>query len=264
MGAGQWSWDYILDCLMTTVCTNREIPDGSASTTLMNEEIFNATIFQSEFTMAYLNLYNNSRWAKLAMGNTVWHIRSNIENILYNTSSSTNSTDPLKLALFAGHDTTVMPFLAAILGSNWDGVWPGYAALVTLELYSSKQNTSEYLFRMVYNAKPQLVPGCNDTLCDINILLDRMAFGQQYMPCSVIDSDVETSSNCDDNNGPMTRTDWAIMTLISGLLGLLIGASMVLFVQKRYLIQSNNNSNNNNNENTNMNNSEQHTLSPIL
>lgn len=27
----------------------------------------------------------------------------------------------LKLVLNAGHDTTIIPFLAAILGENWDG-----------------------------------------------------------------------------------------------------------------------------------------------
>ena len=28
-GSGEWYWQYIFDCFMTTVCTGRDLPDGS-------------------------------------------------------------------------------------------------------------------------------------------------------------------------------------------------------------------------------------------
>lgn len=154
----------------------------------MDQAIFNATIEQVEFAYAYLSLYNDSQWAKLAMGNTAWHIRTNLEKMLNLNSATNESSMPYKLAVFAAHDTTVMPFLAAVLKHNWDGHWAGYASLVTIELYESSAdagNSSADLFRIVYNSIPQLVPGCDDTLCDINILMEALSFGEQFMSCSV-------------------------------------------------------------------------------
>jgi hypothetical protein len=62
-----WTWDNALDCMMTTVCTGREMPGGSGAV-MMTDALFNATVDQIEFTYAYKSLYNNSLWAKTAMG----------------------------------------------------------------------------------------------------------------------------------------------------------------------------------------------------
>lgn len=101
-GSGYWSWYNVLDCLMTTVCTNREVPDSVTGIgQAMNNEIFNATIAQAELTFAYQLLYNDSQYSKLALGNIAWHIRTSLENAV------NREADALKFALFAGHDTTV-------------------------------------------------------------------------------------------------------------------------------------------------------------
>lgn len=83
--AGYWNWNTALDCMMTTVCTGRPLPDGSANTVLMTESIFNATVAQSEYSYAYPALYNNSIWAKYATGNTAWHMRNNLEGMISGT-----------------------------------------------------------------------------------------------------------------------------------------------------------------------------------
>ena len=203
-GKGMWSWYNALDCMMTTVCTGNELPDGSADTTLMNEAIFNATIEQVEFNYSYVAKYNNSYWSKLGMGSVIWHMRNNLENIIYGEKSITNSYDPLKFVMFSAHDTSVMPLLAALIGPNWDGKWADYASLVAIELYSasagSPVGSGGYYFRLVYNGVPQLMPGCPDVLCDATLLLDAMAFASEDMPeCNSV---FETSATA----GPSTPT----------------------------------------------------------
>ncbi len=234
LGKGQWSWNYVFDCMMTTVCSGRAIPDGRGEIK-MSDAIFNATIRQSEAEMAFLNLYNNSEYAKLAMGNTIWHIRKNIQNAV-NNISGINSGPPYKLALFAGHDTTIMPLLAAILGPAWDRVWPGYASLLTIEVYESAESNirhPSFLFRMVYNGETLIVPPCNSALCDLTILLDKLAFGEESMPCDAnpVINVLDNENNCVDS--PLSTTEWSVITVMSALAGILLGAGMVIFYDRR-------------------------------
>ncbi len=231
-GAGYWDWDHVFDCLMTTVCTGNSVPDG------MNDVLFNATIAQAEFTYAYFSLYNDSQWSKLAMGNTAWHVRNNLQSAVQYNSSASNSTSapPLKLALFAGHDTTIMPFLAAVLADGWDRMWAGYAALVTIELYEAAAGDASYWFRLVYNGKPQVLPGCNDTLCDVAVLLQALSFGQQYMPCSIAEEQASEAAACQDSSSSsssrLSDGDVILIAFMSALLGGLLGAAGFVFMEK--------------------------------
>lgn len=45
-----------------------------------------------------------------------------------------NGTSPLNFVLLSGHDTTFIPFLAAVAPAAWDHEWPPYASLATIEL----------------------------------------------------------------------------------------------------------------------------------
>lgn len=71
---------------MTTVCTGRPLPDGSADTVLMTDAIFNATVAQAEYSYAFMALNNDSLWAKTAMGNIAWHMRNNLQNMISGSS----------------------------------------------------------------------------------------------------------------------------------------------------------------------------------
>lgn len=245
LGAGSWSWTYIFDCIMTTVCTSRPLPDGGQTPAqiYMNETIFNDTLRFVEWQYAYLNLHNHSQWAKLAMGNTAWHVRTNLLNAVYNSTSSANSKTPLKMALFSGHDTTIQPFLAAVLRENWDQRWPGYASMVTIELYRTIASVTspaadpidDYLFRMVYNAKVVRVPECPDPLCPVRLLVDALSFGEEAMPCSVTPASVVTDDDVDhcDNSDSVATGVWITLIFLGVVVGGLIGAAVVLFVEKR-------------------------------
>lgn len=131
-----------------------------------------------------------------------------------------------------------MPFLAAVMGDLWDGRWAGYAYMITIELYSasaaSDLGVGGHYFRLYYNGEILTVPGCSAQLCDVNVLLDRLSYGQENMPCSVSSSDVTTNgdSGCDGNDDP-GQTDWIIIVLLTFLLGGLIGAATVVFVDRR-------------------------------
>jgi hypothetical protein len=169
------------------------------------------------------------------MGNTAWHVTNNLKNAL-NTSNLT----PLKLAVFAAHDTTIMPFLASILGDRWNGNWAGYASLITIELYArssqyaaTSKNASD-LFRIVYNSEVLLVPGCDDTLCDIEVLLAALSFGQEAMPCSVpVDTSnvVGNDDNAGDedgcgaqNAGTLSVEAWTLVVIFTSLAAAGVGA----------------------------------------
>ena len=233
-GADQWSWDHVHDCMLSTVCTDRQLPDGDAQVP-MTDAIFNATLAQTTFTKTYKYLYNDSVWSKLAQGNTAWHISSNLQQAF---TSSASRASAYKFLLYSAHDTTVMPLLATLLGDSWDGRWSPYAAMMTLELYqpssSSSVGTQGTLFRMVYDGAPVLLPGCNDTLCDATVLVDALAFGQENMPCpstsTTASSGGSSSSKSggddddgDDNCGTMNDGMWAVVMVISFVLGTLIG-----------------------------------------
>jgi len=225
-GKGLWTWDNALDCLMTTVCTDRQLPGGSGAVQ-MSDEIFNAAVAQVEYEYAYKSLYNNSLWAKTAVGNTAWHMRNNLQSML--------DGGPLKFALFSAHDTSVMPLLAALLGDAWDGKWASYAALVSFEVYSassaSQVGVGGYYFRMIYNGKVVRLPDCSADLCPLDTLLETLSFGQQYMPCSV-DSDSATTDGSCGSSAPLDTVNWVLLLLLSLSVGGLVGASAVVFYDK--------------------------------
>lgn len=238
-GKGYWDWGGVLDCLMTTVCTDREIPDGPTGSGAMSQSIFDNTVKEVEFRESFLNVYNNSQWSKLAMGNTAWHVRTNLDNIMKRLPTSFGSAGPLRFALFSGHDTTIIPFLAAILGDSWDGLWPGYVSAVTIELYSAKsgQSSSGYLFRVVYNGQVQKVPGCVEELCDAQILLNALSFGQEKMPCSAESksktSDDDAYESCYEESRGLSGIELVAVVLISILTGIVSGAAAVILTEKR-------------------------------
>lgn len=186
-----------------------------------------------EYTYAYELLWNNSQYSKLALGNTAWHIRTYLERVI------NHSDKAFKLTLFSGHDTTIMPLLASILGDSWDRKWAGYASLMTIELYnSSNLNINiEYYFRLIYNGQVLQVPGCVAKLCDVNILLQALAFGEEVMPCSISTTTSSSDYNHQSNMNSITTADWIGITIVSSFMGILLGAALIVFTYKRNIEQ---------------------------
>jgi hypothetical protein len=143
-GEGTWTWDDMLDCLMTAACTGRQIPNGSVERA-MDNDIFYQIVSHVEYNFSYVARYNNSAWSKVAINNLSFEILRRIKD------AEKNSATAMNFVLYAGHDTTLMPFLAAVLGDTWDGKWASYASMIVIELYNSSFHGGSDLFRVIYN-----------------------------------------------------------------------------------------------------------------
>jgi Histidine phosphatase superfamily (branch 2) len=219
----------VMDCLMTTMCTDRPLPaaldDYTGPPTPSSSGGDNNRRWQQrqrrrrqqqddddpEFQNMFQRLYdyhvartallfraNNAEYAKLAMA-PLWveilpHLLGAMENspaldsITKTAASSSTTVTPAKLALFSGHDTTLMPLLASLGPDVWDGQWAPYAASLIIEIHAvhidgrtdKKVYTTDHAFRLLYNGKviTHRVPGCpadeNVELCDAVVLLKQI------------------------------------------------------------------------------------------
>lgn len=127
----------------------------------MNQTIFDETIDQATYIYGAQLVYNDSEYSKLALGHTMWQIRERASALRNETlglpapatppqGSTKTDLGPFKFALYAAHDTTIMPILQ-ILGA-WDGVWPPYASMINFEFYRDTV-TQDYYFRLVYQGQ---------------------------------------------------------------------------------------------------------------
>ena len=71
-----------------------------------------------------------------------------------------------------GHDTTILPLLAA--WGVWDGHWPTYASLLSIELYETSE---DHLFRMVYAGRELVLPGCDSGRGRLRLLQGKKPVG---------------------------------------------------------------------------------------
>jgi ubiquitin-like domain-containing CTD phosphatase 1 len=69
------------------------------------------------------------------MGPLWAEIMRNILPIVHKTrDGDTNKPPPSRLALFMGHDTTILPLLISLSPDLWDGKWAPYAAMMNIEV----------------------------------------------------------------------------------------------------------------------------------
>lgn len=162
-----------IDCIMTTMCTDRQIPDAindyrpighplndstTGSTVRNGDATYGTDLLQRlhdfEAQMYnYIVTANEAEYAKLAM-QPMWNeIMVKMHPHMEGDALGLN-----KLALFSGHDTTIIPLLAS-LGVWNDTAWPPYASMVVIELHemnvdgNTDQNIfpTKFAFRIIYN-----------------------------------------------------------------------------------------------------------------
>jgi len=83
------------------------------------------------------------------------------------------------LALWATHDTTIIPLLVAL--GAWDGVWPQYSESLVLEVYRASEASGGRAFvRLLRRGKPVTIPSCGSSgplgLCDL----------EQFLPGNIV------------------------------------------------------------------------------
>ncbi|KNE56545.1 hypothetical protein AMAG_17931 [Allomyces macrogynus ATCC 38327] len=79
---------------------------------------------------------------------------------------ASGATTPPRLALYSGHDTTLVPLVAAL--GAWDHTWPPFASHLTLELFQSKHPAptrraeDSHFIRLRFNGTNLRVPACQE------------------------------------------------------------------------------------------------------
>jgi Histidine phosphatase superfamily (branch 2) len=185
-----------IDCMMTTMCTDRPLPDaindyrptdnssGKNITTnwsaTYGNDIFQRLHDFDALTYNYIVTANEAEYAKLAMQPLWYEIMMKIYPHIQGQSIGLN-----KLAVFTGHDTTIIPLLAS-LGVWNDTVWPPYASMVIIELHemnvdgnsNRKIFSSKFAFRLIYNGEviTSKVSSCEPDLelCDTDVLVNAL------------------------------------------------------------------------------------------
>lgn len=218
----------VTDCLFTTMCTDRELPaalddykrnftntrrlqeeldsNGTSSTKATDSgDDYGTNLFERFYRYGkqpLMMLYNaeSALYSKLAMSPLWAEIMSQIYAV---TDEPTNGCcppiqgEPAKLALYAAHDTTIMPLLASLGPDVWDGEWPPYASMMSLEIHQVHidDNTdkvlyrSNYAFRLIYNGNvlTNRISGCapDAELCDVQLLISQVRpFASRHLDCT--------------------------------------------------------------------------------
>jgi len=249
-----------MDCMMCTICTDRTLPaiiddyDTTRNnwfTRLIEHEI-------QQFTIPMK--YNNAEWSKLAFGPLWYEIMKNINPHLKDDDDDTIAAP--KLALFAGHDTTLMPLLASLGPNLWNNTdWPPYASMLLIEIHELIDGDSDrevfpskFAFRLIYNGKilTTFVDGCHKhlELCDIKILksiVDPIATREK--DCSrIISPDtnqtVTYSDSVHDSISRRSVEKTSKLVVVVFVLSLFLGSACTILTLRKF--QSSTNGNNNN------------------
>jgi hypothetical protein len=127
----------ILDCLMCTICTDRPLHAAVDDYNGDSEKSWFSRLAEYDIqTYTKIIKYNQSEYARLEMGPLWYEIMQGINPHLNDESNAAGEkVDAPKLALFSGHDTTLMPLLASIGPELWnDTDWVSYASMMLIEV----------------------------------------------------------------------------------------------------------------------------------
>lgn len=194
-----------LDCLMANVCQAAVDPGAALPAGLSTPLLADAWAAIEAFE-AHLVAHGGAAWSKLAMA------RLGRELLQHSRAAVEQRLGRPKLALWSGHDTTVMPLMAA-LGVH-DGHWAPYAANFVVETWrqagsegasgapsAATSAAKSARFRLLYMGREVTarLPGCEDAgaLCAYDRLEAALA------PWSLSSS--EWSARCAPTSAPAPR-----------------------------------------------------------
>jgi acid phosphatase len=157
------SYSELNDCFNVHACNGFDIPiNDDVYTKLQNE--MNYYIYY-EYT--YPDVFTNAR---VGFGFYFMDVYNRIENVV-------NGVDQPIMFIDSGHDTSVMPFLAAY--GVADGLWASYGIFTVLEMYRVATPTPSYAVRLIYRGEALTPPFCDDVLCDYDLFA---SYTQQLLP----------------------------------------------------------------------------------
>eukprot|EP00555_Chaetoceros_dichaeta_P013438 CAMPEP_0198255998 /NCGR_PEP_ID=MMETSP1447-20131203/6000_1 /TAXON_ID=420782 /ORGANISM="Chaetoceros dichaeta, Strain CCMP1751" /LENGTH=566 /DNA_ID=CAMNT_0043942521 /DNA_START=367 /DNA_END=2067 /DNA_ORIENTATION=- len=256
LGGDFGRWDDSQDCMMTAICNDLDLPnllDDYGRDTGGKESPYGKNLFRrmNDFSYQpynYMLRYNDAAYSKLAfaplwvemLSNILPHLRPEIQKQYNNMGKIKTNDPPPKLAIFSGHDTTLLAILATLGEEMWDGEdWAPYASLMVIELHDIIDSSSAEVvkvypsgqaFRLVYNGDiiTTKMRGCpiDSELCDVTILLNRvLSFATEYRDCESTDD-----SNAILNVDTLSKSpvDDAIMALFATWKGICVFLFTVL------------------------------------
>jgi len=218
MDGGHWfePMDYILDCLMTTMCTDRTLPDrvdDFGSTSDGRKGVFEQIVDFSVWSKVFHLRYNAAAYSKLGMGPLWYEILGKIDplqklNVAGGSSAYFQKMAEQgipRLALYSGHDSTLMPLLASMGSRVWDGDWTPYASMIIIEVYvvNTPNSMGKFVFRLLYNG---------------NVITDRLDRCPQNSELCSLDVLFETIGPFATNNRPSCAVDLAAKSFFGSLL----------------------------------------------
>nr|XP_012327414.1 lysophosphatidic acid phosphatase type 6 [Aotus nancymaae] len=96
-----------------------------------------------------------------------------LESNLLRAVDPTTAPDKIrKLYLYAAHDVTLIPLLMTL--GIFDHKWPPFAVDLTIELYQHLES-KEWFVQLYYHGKEQVLRGCPDGLCPLDMFLNTMS-----------------------------------------------------------------------------------------
>lgn len=155
-----------------------------------------------------------------------------------------SGTPPPKLALFSGHDTTLMPILATLGENVWSGTeWAPYASMILIEIHIMNSDKgsdfqSGYGFRLIYNGKvltPEM-DGCNSEICDSQVLLKQvMPFAKyQERDCAALKKSDSVIGEMKEATESLVTAPGGVWVLVSLMLvSTTMGCMLTYFWMKR-------------------------------
>jgi len=246
-----------IDCLMTTMCTDRDLPpqiddfqEGDENTKYFPKDDmdYGTNLFSRIYNFfvtsyAIMAKHDNAAFSKLAMAPLWTEILDNVNGALIGQEQLCCPVRKTpKLALFSGHDTTLIPLLASI--GVYDESWPPYASMMVLEIHQinidNRKNKDLYLtnngFRLIYNGEvlTHKVAGCppETDICDFSmlaVLLDE--FATLDRDCARKYPVIETETNTVTQAGKVLSTKLGLAAFLAVIMiSAGVGAAGTIFV----------------------------------
>lgn len=247
-----------IDCLMTTICTDRTLPpalddytgesgDSGNRTRQLADPKYGDNLFQRLYdfqVQAYVLTFtmNDAEYSRLGMGPLWAEIMAGIQGIINGDAQVCCPTrPPAKIALFSGHDTTLMPILATLGPRVFDRKWAAYASMLIIEIYRLDGDkdpqlfATNHAFRLLYNGQvlTHLMDGCaaDAELCDAQILIDHTAdFATQDVNCTQQFFEPETYDDTISRAKNVLSTPGGIGAMILLIIGSALFGALAMFL----------------------------------
>lgn len=232
----------LFDCMMTTICTDRPLPEQLGDYEVDNSTWFNRISTYHTRNHTFPFRYNDGEYSKLSIGPLWAEILDHVQSsVVGRNVTRLGRHPPAKLAIYSGYDSTIMQLLASLGEGVWNGlVWPPYASMFLIEIHhlldDDRDKTlfrTESAFRLIYNGKvlTDQVPGCSEglELCDAEYLLRRVEpIAVRKVDCD--DYDTADTANVGMVEKSILSTTWGILLVILALgMGAFAGATIVVY-----------------------------------